>query len=72
MKGGYLLSTKSSYSENATLTEDFIRSNDFGRDYFTVIATITDPSGQGRTNSSTFGKEPNGSKFSPSACIAVK
>jgi hypothetical protein len=71
MTGGYLLTSRSSYSENATLTEYFIRHSDFGADYLSVVAIITDPAGN-HTTSSTFKKEPNGSKFSPTGCDIVK
>ena len=57
--------------ENATLTEYFTRHTDFGTDYFTVIAVIADAAGN-HTTSSTFKKEPNGSKFSPTGCEIVK
>ena len=71
MTGGYLLTSRSAYSENATLTEYFIRHSDFGADYLSVVAIITDPAGN-HTTSSTFKKEPNGSKFSPTGCDIVK
>jgi hypothetical protein len=71
MTGGYLLTSRSSYSESATLTEYFSRHSDFGADYMTVVAIITDPAGN-HTTSSTFKKEPNGSKFSPTGCDIVK
>jgi hypothetical protein len=71
MKSGYLLTSRSVYSENATLTEYFTRHTDFGVDYLTVVAIITDPAGN-HTTSSTFKKEPNGSKFSPTGCDIVK
>ena len=81
MTGGYLLSSRNSYSENATLTEYFSRHSDFGTEYFTVTALIDDPSagggGGGRggpysMTSSTFKKEPNASKFAPTPCDVVK
>jgi hypothetical protein len=71
MTGGYLLTSRSAYSENATLTEYFSRHSDFGADYLTVVAIIADPAGN-HTTSSTFKKEPNGSKFSPTGCDIVK
>jgi len=71
MTGGYLLTSRSSYSENATLTEYFIRHSDFGAEYLSVVAIIADPAGN-HTTSSTFKKEPNGSKFSPTGCDIVK
>jgi len=71
MTGGYLLSSRSSYSENAVLTEHFTRHTDFGVDYFTVTAIIED-GGQMTGTSSTFKKEPDGSKFKPTGCEIVR
>lgn len=71
MKSGFLLSSRSQYSENAVLTEYFTRHTDFGTDYFTVTATVVD-GGTTRTTSSTFKKEPNGSKFRPTTCEVVR
>jgi hypothetical protein len=70
LSGGYLLSSRSAYSENAVLTEYFTKHTDFGQEYFTVTAQIVD--GATRVTSSTFKKEPNGSKFSPSGCEIVR
>jgi len=70
MTGGYLLTSRNTYSENATLTEHFTRHMDFGVEYLTVTAVIDD--GGQRITSSTFKKEPNGSKFSPSGCEVVR
>ena len=71
MSGGYLLSSRSSYSDNAVLTEHFTRHSDFGADYFTVTAIVEDGANT-RVTSSTFKKEPNGSKFSPTGCEIVR
>jgi hypothetical protein len=71
LTGGYLLTSRSSYTENATLTEYFQRHSEFGNDYMTVVAVIADPGGN-HTTSSTFKKEPDGSKFSPSGCTVVR
>ena len=71
MRGGYLLSSRSSYSDNAVLTEHFTRHSDFGTDYFTVTAVVEDGAST-RVTSSTFKKEPNGSKFNPTACEIVR
>jgi hypothetical protein len=71
MNGGYLLSSRSTYSENAVLTENFIAHQDFGTDYFTVSVIIEDGPTT-RITSSTFKKEPNGSKFSPTGCDIVR
>ena len=70
MTGGYLLSSRTSYSQNAVLTEHFTRHTDFGMEYLTVTAIVED--GATRITSSTFKKEPNGSKFSPTGCEAVR
>ena len=64
MTGGYLLSSRAAYSENAVLTEHFTRHADFGVEYFTVTAVVED-GGANRITSSTFKKEADGSKFSP-------
>jgi hypothetical protein len=71
MSSGYLLSSRSAYSDNATLTEYFSRHTDFGQDYFTVTAQIQDGPAT-RVTSSTFKKEPNGSKFAPGPCEVVR
>jgi hypothetical protein len=71
MTGGYLLSSRAPYSENAVLTEHFTRHQDFGQEYFTVTAIVADGP-QTRISSSTFKKEPNGSKFSPTGCEVVR
>ena len=71
MNGGYLLSSRSTYSESAVLTEHFTVHQDFGTDYFTVTAIIEDGPTT-RITSSTFKKEPNGSKFSPTGCDIVR
>jgi hypothetical protein len=71
LTGGYLLSSRDTYNENAVLTEHFTRHADFGMEYFTVTAVIED-GGNPRVTSSTFKKEPNGSKFAPTGCEIVK
>jgi hypothetical protein len=71
MTSGYLLSSRAAYSENAVLTEHFTRHTDFGQEYFTVTAIVADGP-QTRIASSTFKKEPNGSKFSPTGCEIVR
>ena len=82
MTGGYLLSSRDTYSENAVLTENFTRHSDFGSEYLTVTAVIEDAAAAGggggrgggptRVTSSTFKKEPNASKFAPTGCEIVK
>ena len=71
LSGGYLLSSRSAYSENAVLTENFTRHTDFGAEYFTVTASLQDGA-QTRIVSSTFRKESDGSKFSPTGCDVVR
>jgi hypothetical protein len=71
LSGGYLLSSRSLYGENAVLTEYFSHHTDFGQDYFTVTAQIQDGPVT-RVTSSTFKKEPNGSKFNPGPCEIVR
>ena len=70
--GGYLLSSRNTYSENAVITEYFMPHQDFGAQYLTVMTSIEDGPGNPRLVSSTFKKEPDGSKFKPTACEAVK
>ena len=70
--GGYLLSSRNSYSENAVITENFIPHSDFGANYLTVMTSIEDGGGQVRIVSSTFKKEADGSKFKPSGCEVVR
>jgi hypothetical protein len=71
LKSGYLLSSRSAYSDNAVLTEYFTKHSDFGVEYFTVTAAVQDGA-QTRVTSSTFKKEPNGAKFKPSGCEVVR
>jgi hypothetical protein len=71
MTGGYLLTSRSFYSENAVLTEHFSRHSAFGNEYLTVTATVQDGP-QARTVSSTFKKEPDGAKFKPRGCEVVR
>jgi hypothetical protein len=71
LRSGYLLSSRSSYSDNAVLTEYFSRHSDFGADYFTVTAMVQDGPTT-RVTSSTFKKEADGSKFAPTGCEIVR
>jgi hypothetical protein len=71
LAGGYLLSSRDTYADNATLTENFTRHSDFGNDYFTVTAII-DEGGRQRITSSTFKKEADGAKFEPTGCDIKK
>jgi len=71
MSGGYLLSSRTNYTDEAILTEHFTRHSDFGAEYFTVTAVVED---QGRSNitSSTFRKERDGSDFEPTGCEILR
>ena len=71
LKSGYLLSSRSAYSDNAVLTEYFSKHSDFGVEYFTVTAVLQDGQAM-RATSSTFKKEANGAKFKPSGCEVVR
>jgi len=69
--GGYLLSSRNAYTENAVITEYFAAHTDFGTDYMTVVTSVED-GGNPRIVSSTFKKEPNGAKFKPTGCDVVR
>ena len=69
--GGFLLSSRNTYTENAVITEYFAPHSDFGVDYMTVVTSVEN-GGNPRIVSSTFKKEPNGSKFNPSGCEVVR
>jgi len=69
--GGFLLSSRNAYTENAVITEYFAAHSDFGTDYMTVVTSVED-GGNPRIVSSTFKKEPNGSKFKPTGCDVVR
>ena len=61
----------SGYGADATLTEHFTYHRSLGVEYFTVTAVVEENGAQ-RITSSTFKKEPNGSKFSPTGCEIVR
>jgi hypothetical protein len=71
MSGGYLLSSRTNYTDNAVLTEHFTYHADFGAEYFTVTAVVEDL-GRSNITSSTFRKERNGSGFNPTDCEIVR
>jgi hypothetical protein len=74
LRMGYLRPNGFPYSENAVVTEYFDRHTDFGQEWFTVTTTVDDPTylTQNYITSSSFRKEPDGSKFSPGPCEAVR
>jgi hypothetical protein len=67
---GYLRKNGVPYSENAVVTEYFDRHTDFGTDWFTVTTIVEDPQylTQPFITSTHFKKEPDGSKWNPTAC----
>ena len=65
---GYLLTSRSWYGDGATLIELVRYHSDFGQDYFTVTAIVEENGATTSMTSSTFRKEPNASKFEPTAC----
>jgi hypothetical protein len=71
LRGGYLLSSRSSYGDNAVLTEYFTRHSAFGTDYFTITAAVDDGPNS-RVTSSTFKKEADGSRFKPTSCEIIR
>ncbi len=74
LKMGYLRPNGFPYSENAVVTEYFDRHSDFGAEWFTVTTTVDDPTflTQNFLTSSSFRREPNGSKFSPGPCEVTR
>ena len=73
MKPGYLRKNGVPYSANTVLTEyfDIIHEPD-GTQYLIISSTVDDPANltQPFRTSTHFKKEPNNSKFKPSACTA--
>jgi hypothetical protein len=68
---GWLRRNGAPYSQNATITEYFGRvTNPEAGDWFVVTTIVDDPTYLNQTfvTSSNFKKEPNDSKWSPSAC----
>jgi len=73
LKAGYLRKNGVPYSENATLTDYFSITNETNGDHWLIITSVLeDPMylTQPFITSTHFKKEPDGSKFSPSACSA--
>lgn len=70
MRAGYLRKNGVPYSENASLTEYFDRHNDFGAEWFTIIAIVEDPLylTEPFIVSSHFKREADGSKWDPTPC----
>ena len=73
MRSGYLRRNGVPYSERAVITESFVRHADFGEEWFTVITTVEDPQYLSRPfiTSTSFKREADGSKWSPTPCVVV-
>src|SRR5262245_23225881 len=72
MKPGYLRQNGVPYSENARVTEYFDRHVESNGEWFTVTTIVEDPKylAQPFITSTDFKKEPDGSKWRPTACTA--
>jgi hypothetical protein len=73
LRPGYLRKNGVPYSARATVKEYFERHKEHdGTEWFTVTSIVTDPEylAVPFVTSSDFRREPNDSKFSPSACTA--
>jgi len=70
LKPGWLRKNGVPYSENTTLTENFMRFTDGTSDWFTVGTIVEDPTYLNGSfiTSSNFKREADGSKFKPTAC----
>lgn len=70
MRPGFLRKNGVPYSSQAVISEHFVRHADFGDEWFTVITTVTDPAYLNRpyVTSTSFRREPNGSKWNPTPC----
>jgi hypothetical protein len=72
LKPGWLRRNGVPYSENTTLTENFMRFADGADVWFTVTTTVEDPTYLNTPfiTSSNFKHEADGAKFKPTACRA--
>jgi hypothetical protein len=73
LRAGWLRRNGVPYSENARLTETFIRFSDGADEWMTVTARVADPQylNQEFLTSSNFKREPDGSKFKPAPCKPI-
>ena len=74
MRAGYLRTNGVPYSDNAVLTEYFVRVTAPNKDEWLVVTSIVDDPvylNEPFVTSSHFKKEPDGSKWSPSPCRAT-
>jgi hypothetical protein len=72
LKAGFLRKNGVPYSENTTMTENFMRFSDGTDEWFTVGTIVEDPTylNQSFITSSNFKREADGAKFKPVACRA--
>jgi hypothetical protein len=70
LKPGWLRKNGVPYSENTTMTENFMRFSDGADEWFTVATTVEDPTylTQSFITSTNFKREPDASKWKPVAC----
>lgn len=73
MRAGYLTRHGFPYSENATVTEYFVRHDDFGDEWFTVTTVIDDPAylTEPYVTSTHFRREPDDDGWNPRPCEIV-
>ncbi len=72
MRQGWLRKNGVPYSENAVMTEHFIRFADGSDEWFTVVTIVEDPTylTQSFITSTNFKREADGARFKPVACKA--
>ncbi|MEO8258739.1 MAG: hypothetical protein ABI868_15425 [Acidobacteriota bacterium] len=72
MRGAWLRKNGVPYSENAVMTEHFIRFSDGSDQWFTVVTIVEDPTylTQSFITSTNFKREADGARFKPVACRA--
>jgi len=70
LKPGWLRRNGVPYSENTTMTENFMRFSDGTDEWFTVTTIVEDPTylNQSFITSTNFKREPDGARFKPAAC----
>lgn len=73
MRAGYLTRHGFPYSENAVVTEYFLRHDDFGYEWFTVTTIVEDPQflTQAYVTSTQFRRETNDNNWNPRPCEIV-
>ena len=75
MRAGYLRTNGVPYSDNATMTEYFVRVTAPNGDEWLVLTTIVDDPlylNEPFVTSTHFKKEPNDAKFAPTPCVVAR